>query len=168
MLLERSILSGTPGTAETIMAMRQAVSRGKRLPSILLLVGQLAQGCAHKDRRCWAQQAFDYIRQRVAYVNHPHGVEVVMDADKTLMRGAGDCDQMSVAFNTLVEAMGLRSWFKTIMADGRRPSEWSHVYALVDVPGVGRLAADCAEGGGYLGWEPPGTYTAQMWPGSME
>ena len=150
------------------MAMRRAVSRGKRSPTILTLARSLAAQCAHKDRVCWAQRAYDFVRSHIAYVNHPLGLETVTDPDRLLALGAGDCDQQAVLFNALVESMGLRSWFKTIAANPQRRGEWSHVYSLVEIPGVGVLAADCTQLGASLGWEPTGGYESAVWPGSME
>lgn len=166
-LSEQNIGYGWRGTAQTIEAMRRMVSNGKRNYALHEAVAKLVRTCPHKDRKCWALRIFGFIRDRIAYVNDPVGLESVSDPLRTIERGAGDCDDQAVLFNCLAEIAGMRTHFKTIKANRRQPDEFSHVYSVVEIPNVGSFAADCTRRQESFGWEPMG-YPAQVWPGSME
>ena len=58
----------------------------------------------------------------------------------------GDCDDMVTLFACLAMAVGKRAGFRTVKADGERPNEYSHVFALVQWPGSrGWVPADPTE-----------------------
>jgi hypothetical protein len=161
---------GWHGTAQTIAAMQELVSgiEGKRHVAIHEAARQLAQACpGSKNYLCQAKMIFGFVAGRIKFVRDPYGIETVQSPIRTLQYAAGDCDDFSILFNALTESAGLRTWFKTIKGDPSAPDEFSHVYAVVEIPGIGQVPADCTQAGAELGWEPQG-YPAQLWPGSVE
>lgn len=167
-IAELEVGTGWQGTAETIRWMQELVSRGKRSWTVIDAATQLARSCPFKDRACWAHQVFGFLKSTIKFVGDPHGIELIEHPAIILQRRATDCDGMAIIFNTMVECLGMPSYYKTICSDSRRPTEFSHVYSLVEVPKVGMFAADLSEPRSYLGWEPRHNANFQVWPGSKE
>ena len=165
---ELDIPVGWRGTSATIQAMQKLVSEGKRDYAILEARSMLAGACpGQKDYLCLVQHIYDYIKSTIKFVRDPFAIETVQAPTQTIQLRSGDCDDFSILFNALCEAAGLQTWFKTIAADRTNPSEFSHVYSVVEIPKVGVVPADCTEPEHGLGWEPQG-YRFQLWPGSVE
>lgn len=108
-------------------------------------LGEL-QWLDHWFRRVWP---LDYVRD-------PHQVELVKHPWMTLASRAGDCDDLSVAISSGTGALGAPHMFRTYRADPRRPKEWSHVTALMHVPGHGWVNNDLTIKGAVPGFEPQG------------
>ncbi len=167
-IAEYEIDPGYRGTEQTIRAMQRVVSEDKRKWALLELASGLANSCpGHKQYLCWVKQIHGFIQRTVKYVRDPVGIEQVAAPLVTLQRRAGDCDDQATLFNALCEVLGMRTYFKTIIADPSRPSDFSHVYSVVDVPKVSRIPVDCTQHGQPIGWEPRG-YPGKLWKGSLE
>jgi len=158
------IPSGDAGTAETIEKMRSLVDSGKRSQRVRELAGRLIQSCTKKDYYCYADSIFKFCRDKIQYAYDPHGVEWVESPERILDAGVADCDSVCVLFASLCENLGLPCQYVTVRADKNRPSEFSHVYARVKIPGRGWIAADCTMQHDF-GWEPTG-YPEKTWPAS--
>lgn len=148
-------MTGMAGTQRTINVMERLIKEGTRDATVIDTAQQLVRGVNQKDYFAQAQKLFSFIRNKVQYVRDPVGVEFVKTPLKTLYDRTGDCDDQAVLFSALARAIGFRTRLKAIKSDPRWPSEFSHVYSQVQIPGKGWVTADTIVPGKSLGWEAP-------------
>lgn len=162
------ISGGYRGTQQTIGHMRDAilgipkglkVHEGAHHPEVRFLAQKIVSDVPSKDYVGEAQAIFDFMRKRVRYTLDPRGLEWVQTPRYTLLVvGQGDCDDHSVAACALAVSLGHACALRTVAGDASRPTEFSHVYALIGVRKNGKLlwlAADSTEKGAKLGHDPP-------------
>lgn len=65
-----------------------------------------------------------------------------------------DCDGFTMLACTLLQLLGIKSYIVTIKADPGKPSRWSHVFCVAELPG-GACALDATEHGLFPGWMVP-------------
>lgn len=65
-----------------------------------------------------------------------------------------DCDGFTMIACTLLQILGIKSYIVTVKSDPEKPSRWSHVFAVADLPG-GCCALDATEHGLFPGWMIP-------------
>jgi hypothetical protein len=65
-----------------------------------------------------------------------------------------DCDGFTMLACTLLQILGIKSYIVTVKADPEKPSRWSHVFAVAELPG-GACALDATEHGIFPGWMIP-------------
>jgi len=69
---------------------------------------------------------FRFVRDQIAYVNHPMNLQVVQDCRRTLELRTGDCVSKSVCLATLLAAQGIPSRF--VAQHPNHDQSFSHVY----------------------------------------
>ena len=86
--------------------------------------------CAPKDERCEIDRLWEFVVLNVRYVYDPHEIDFFATAKETLLAGGGDCDDITILFDTLAKAIGFPAGARVIstMDD---PDEWVHIYALI-------------------------------------
>ncbi len=160
-----TIPGGFRGTQATVRKMHSLANRGK----VDLTVQKVADavirksGCRNRDYRCKAEAIYDFVKSYIRFERDPFGVEMVQEPIVTLKRRAGDCDDHSILNASLLAAVGFPYAFKTIKADKSRPEEFSHIYAVVHLPGKGWTGFDTSVDPAYFGWEPPGHHPSRIW-----
>lgn len=165
----REIISGgSAGTAQTIKRMRDLVTQGKRDFRVRTVVGQVIAGCPPKDYECYARSIYHFCRDEIKYAFDPNGVELLEAPYRILESRVADCDSIVMLFAAMCESIGLPVEFVTIKADRSRPSEYSHVYAQVKVPGRGWVAADLTMPDQQFGWVPGPEFPRKSWPSSHD
>lgn len=159
------IPSGFRGTEATIRVMHDFARKGKVDLTIQKIADQVVRksGCKGREYPCKAQALYDFVKSYVRFERDPFGVEMVQEPMVTLKRRAGDCDDHATLVSALFGSLGFPYAIKTIKADLGRPNEFSHVYAIVYVPGRGWMGADTSVDPAYLGWEPPGRHPYKIW-----
>ena len=155
---------GEQGTRATLKVMKNLVLSpwGHRNPEIVWLSRQIADGVspgARKDYRAQAEAVLGFMKSHVDYRLDPSGLEYVPTPWYTLLvSGKEDCDGHATATAALAMALGMRAGFRTVKGDANRPNQWSHVYAMIGLPGRSEtvwLSADSTQEESYLGWDPP-------------
>jgi hypothetical protein len=158
------IPAGYLGTAATIARMKEFVTEYKRNFEIRKLAAKIIQGCPAKDYYCYAKALYEFCRDRIKYVYDPHMVELVESPLKVLEAGIADCDSVCTLLASLNESIGLKTRFRTVKADVKRPDDFSHVYCVVRVPSSrfsasrvnGWIPEDATLPDKQFGWEPKG------------
>ena len=156
------IPAGYLGTAATIARMKEFVTEYKRNFEIRKLAAKIIQGCPAKDYYCYAKALYEFCRDRIKYVYDPHMVELVESPLKVLEAGIADCDSVCTLLASLNESIGLKTRFRTVKADAKRPDDFSHVYCVVRVPASrfsqskinGWIPEDATLPDKKFGWEP--------------
>jgi hypothetical protein len=152
------------GTAATIARMRDFVTEYKRNFEIRKLAAKIIANCPAKDYYCYAKALYEFCRDRIKYVYDPHMVELVESPTKILESGVADCDSVCTLLASLNESIGLKTRFRTVKADVKRPDDFSHVYCVVRVPTSrfststvsGWIPEDATLPDKQFGWEPKG------------
>lgn len=129
-----SQLSGIPegrdGVKATLKAMRQLVLEGRKNPRIIILARRLCNGLPPKDYLGEARLLHAFVRDKIRYVRDPRGVETIVQPDKLLDIGSGDCDDKSVLVASMLEALHHPCRF---LAVGGFPGRFSHVLVQTKV-----------------------------------
>lgn len=160
-----TIPDGFRGTAATIDKMLQLAGKGKVDLTVQKVADMVIKksGAAPRDYLNKAQALYGFVKNYVRFERDPFGVEMLQEPIVTLKRRAGDCDDHTTLVCALFGSIGFPYAIKTIKADMRRPDEFSHVFAVVNIPGKGWVGADTSVDPAYLGWEPPGKFEGKVW-----
>jgi len=109
------------------------------------------QLCEMRDFMCEVNAIWNFVVMNIRYTGDQHGEDTYQTLRATLEAGAGDCDDMTIAFAALLKAVGFEEVIARIISlDGRA---WAHVYPLVLIPKRGWTALDATEKGKLPGWE---------------
>lgn len=158
-------VDGWHGTVRTIRQMQRLVDQGKKDPTVQFTARQIARKHHPKSYLGQARGIFEFVKKYIHYVRDPRDVELIHAPLYTLQARAGDCDDQVILFCSLAEAIGFKCRFKTIKADPKFPTEFSHIYSEIHVPGKGWMPADTIVERAKLGWEAPGRFESRTWGG---
>ena len=81
-------------------------------PRIRQLAASVAKLCEPRDGACQASALLAWVRYWMHFLADP-GHELIQDPIITLRLGVGDCDDLSVLYATIAEAMGLNAAYVT-------------------------------------------------------
>lgn len=164
------ISKGDRGTEQTLNHMRDAVlgklpkldrHEGAHMPDVRFLSQKIVSHVPSKDYVGEARAIYDFMVKHVRYTLDPRSLEWVQTPWWTLLViGQGDCDDHATAIAALSVALGHGAGFRTVKGDPNRPSEWSHVYAIMGVRQDGReiwIPMDTTERNGKFGRDPRGS-----------
>lgn len=119
---------GAMGIMQTLKQMRKYVAAGRVDPRIVESARSIVLMCPGKDTIAEIQTLFQYVRDRIRYVNDVLETETLSPAWYTLHTRSGDCDDKSVLLASLLEAIGIETRFcVTGYDDG---GNFSHVHVL--------------------------------------
>jgi transglutaminase-like putative cysteine protease len=111
---------------------------------------------------CEIKTIYNFFKSYVRYVFDPYQVEMISSPYQTLLRRAGDCDDMAVLLAAAGGSIGFPYRFTTICADPQRPDEASHIWTEVQVKGRW-IPLDLSVKEAYAGWSAPETYQRKYW-----
>ncbi len=107
--------------------------------------------CQARDYRCEVIAIWNFLVMNVRYTQDQFGEDTYQTLRATLEAGAGDCDDFTIAFAALLQAVGFEDVIARIISlDGR---SWAHIYPLVKPPRGAWIALDVTENGKRFGWE---------------
>ncbi|MBN1176010.1 transglutaminase domain-containing protein [Candidatus Woesearchaeota archaeon] len=99
-----------------------------------VLAAEISEGCS--DDECRAVEIFDYVVMNYEYISDPRGVELIQSPHDTLEVGGGDCEDLTILYNSLLENVGIET--KLVLTK-------DHAYSLVcglDVESTNQYVAD--------------------------
>lgn len=120
-----AIPSGKQGVLATLKAMSKMVREGRRSYAVISAATARTRGCSDKDIGCRIRAIHAFVRDAIRYQLDPVDLEMIQTPDKTMERGAGDCDDQAILVASLLEAIGIPSRFVAI---GFEPNVYEHVY----------------------------------------
>lgn len=89
--------------------------------------------CAPRDDGCEIVKIWDFVVQNVHYVYDPNFEDFFATTKYTLDMGGGDCDDFTIVFSNLLEAIGFYTRCRVISVPDD-PDNWVHIYPLVGTP----------------------------------
>lgn len=156
-------------TSYTIKRMNELVNEARVDPYIQNMARGIVRHCPHKDYHCFGDAILQRVKQVIAYVPDPKGIERIQDPWATLLLGTGDCDDYVILINALAASVGFNTGMITVKAQtdpgsGEVLDQWSHVLSALQPPGEQRwYGADGIVPESTFGWEPPNTYEKKIW-----
>ncbi|MCX6596628.1 MAG: hypothetical protein NTV70_09705 [Acidobacteria bacterium] len=158
-------------TATTLQTMAALTREDSTSPTLQRIAAQIAARATTAAEK--ANAVFSWVKSRVRFVTDEALVSGIMDrADEreVLVRPVdllamqdprGDCDDFSMLAASLLLALGVPAFFKTVAA-GRDPHTFSHVYVVALVNGE-LVPLDCSHGPRF-GWEVATPGKSKLWP----
>lgn len=143
------IPSGKAGVLATLKAMSRMVRDGKKSYAVIQAATARTRHCDNKDLACRIHALHAYVRDSIRYQLDPVDVELLQTPDKTIERGAGDCDDQAILLAALLESLGIPSRFVAI---GFAPGVFEHVYTEAKI-GSGWIPLETTERV-EAGWNP--------------
>lgn len=126
-----------PGLDGVLEEMRRLVDEGKGDPVIRTKAFEITGGIPtdprtglpnRRDYQKIADAVYTWMKQNIAYVNDPDGIEWLQTARKTMDQGFGDCDDQSVLAGALLSSIGVPVRFRVVKANPKNKKAFSHVY----------------------------------------
>ena len=84
-----------------------------------------------------ARRLYEYVRDEIAYVHDPAGIEEIQPPETTLKLGGGDCDDKSVLLAAMLKSIGFETCL--FIADTDNDTYPDHVYTGVYMPDAPEL-----------------------------
>lgn len=113
--------------------------------------------CRTEDDECEIIKVWDFVVQNIRYVHDTVNVDVFASLKETLLAGGGDCDDLTIAFGTLLGHLGFTTVGRVISTKDA-PNDWAHIFPLVGVPKANPskwIALDASVHGATPGWIYP-------------
>lgn len=145
--MRRGILpGGDRGITRTLDIMRALASEGSKQLEVrdAAVTALHGYGARAHDHLSQLGAIFNFVRDRVMFVNDMLGVEMLQGPRKTLAAMAGDCDDRATLMVAMARAVGIPADlnFKVIGADPSRPGRFSHVYVTARLRNGKTIALD--------------------------
>lgn len=147
------IPDGVAGVDVTLNLMASIVRQYRRTPRIRTLAMEIVQPLPGKNWLAEIGAVFDWVRRNIRYTQDVNGVETLQTPDWTLNLGAGDCDDMTMLLQSLLESIGYPTRF---VACGRHAGNYDHVFTQVRLPDSSRLISLDPTEPHPMGWAPQG------------
>lgn len=107
--------------------------------------------CAQRDYACEVTAIWNFGVLNVRYTQDQDGEDTYVAVRGTLEAGAGDCDDFTILFASLLKGIGFENVVARVVSV--RGDTWDHIYPLVQLPDGRWIAMDATEHGHHLGWE---------------
>jgi hypothetical protein len=111
--------------------------------------------CATQDDACEIEKIWDFIVLNLRYVYDTVSIDVFSTLRESLVTGGADCDDMTIAFATLLGSIGFHVVARVISLPDD-PKAWAHIYPMVGLPKDNPdkwLPLDASVKGATPGWE---------------
>lgn len=100
------IPDGVAGIRATLRTMHRVTKSYKTHPLIRELALQIVRNVPEHSAYAEARAVLKFVQNSIRYVNDIAGVETIQTPDQTLRIGQGDCDDKSILFGSLMQAIG--------------------------------------------------------------
>lgn len=143
------------GTIEgRIERIKKLIVAGKRHPDVQRIAANcLNRRCGgkwcipEKDFKKEVKAIFAEVRKRSRYMSDPNGVDTFRHPRHTLRSveeggfGGGDCDDLSIALASLLEAAGYETKLRVVSVKPDPNRAWSHILVMVGLPPRSKVKA---------------------------
>jgi len=113
---------------ERVKAMAEEAAQ---TPQVRRIASEIAGALSETSYEKLVMALGEWVKENVAYVRERKGVDFFQPASYTLLRGAGDCEDMTILIGGMAKALGFPVKFRVSSPDG---VNWRHIYPLVGVP----------------------------------
>lgn len=128
----QAIPDGVAGIRETLKIMALVTKKYKSAPAIRELALRLVANCPEKKWALEAACVLSFVQKKIRYTRDISGVETIQTPIQTLRIGQGDCDDKSILYASLLNAIGHPTRF---VAVGSVKGRYSHVLVQTKIAG---------------------------------
>ncbi len=159
------LLSGEPGTAQTIELMRKLIDEAVADPQFVRFAIDLVRGVPAYDDLGEAHSIYKWVQASIRFTKDPVTKEKLYPPQELLKIRAGDCDDISMLMAALLVALGYPARLITLAANPSSPNDFSHVYVEGEIPpGSGFwVPMDAARSDAEFGVAPPSYSRKRAW-----
>lgn len=150
------IPSGVSGTRATLKTMARLVKQYRTDPTIRNCAADMVQHLPGMSFYSEAKTLFEFVRNRVRYLQDVNDVETIQAPDVTLQLRRGDCDDQVTLLGALLESIGHPVRF--IAIGYTYPSEFEHVFLETRIGDVWE-GCDTTVPEAAFGWKPEPPFT---------
>jgi hypothetical protein len=115
---------GMAHVSSTVAKMAELAQKGSHSYPIRNLATRITRNVPSKAPTAELRALYEWVRDNIRYRKDPVGLEWVQSPERTVMEGAGDCDDMSTLLGALAGSLGHPYVFRTV---GSAPDSQSHV-----------------------------------------
>lgn len=159
------LLSGEPGTKQTIDLMRHLIDEAVADANFVRFAVDLVRNVPAYNDLGEAQTIYKWVQGHVRFTKDPVTKEKLYPPQELLKIRAGDCDDISMLMAALLIAIGYPARLITLAANPASPDEFSHVYVEGEIPpgSGGWLPMDAARADAEFGVAPPSYSRKRAW-----
>jgi hypothetical protein len=159
------LLSGEPGTKQTIDLMRQLIDEAVADQNFVRFAVDLVRGVPAYDDLSEAHAVYTWVQGHIRFTKDPVTKEKLYPPQELLKIRAGDCDDISMLMAALLIAIGYPARLITLAANPASPNDFSHVYVEGEIPpGSGWwVPMDAARSDAEFGVAPPTYSRKRAW-----
>ena len=161
---------GADGNEQTLRYASQWVREDSSDPKLLAFAESLVSNVAADDAAGRVRALFEFVRDRIRYVEDAPGVERIADAWRTIEKREGDCVDKSILLSSLLGCLGYISLFIVQSWDGDLSNGYDHVHVQVLMPDGSSWELDPTNEHAWFGWQAPdrGRASFEIWSPSMQ
>jgi len=74
------------------------------------LASSITRGCLSGDKECQLNKIYDYVTENYEYYLDPRSNEFIQNPSETLMVNGGDCEDLTILMNSLLENLGFKTY----------------------------------------------------------
>jgi len=154
---------GDRAIRKTILHMRALVAgpEGVGHPEVRVAALEAVRGSVKNLNEI--DYVLDWVKKHIEF--RGENAETLQSPVVTLQLGAGDCDDHSTLIAALLRSLGYNVQFKTVATSVSDPTQFSHVYAIVqDKRTAEWKALDSTVPRSFAGWEPEMFFRQKTYP----
>jgi Transglutaminase-like superfamily len=144
--------SGDGAIRKTVKWMKKVVEgpEGVGSPIVRATALQAVRGSSKGGE---IEAVYQWVKQNIEFRGEAE--ETLQTPQVTIQMGAGDCDDHSALMAALLKSLGYEVQIKTVAVASAEPTEFSHVYVIVQDKQSGQwIPLDTTVKQAYPGWEP--------------
>jgi transglutaminase-like putative cysteine protease len=159
------LLSGEPGTKQTIDLMRQLIDEAVADQKFVRFAVDLVRNVPAYNDLGEALAVYKWVQSSIRFTKDPVTKEKLYPPQELLKIRAGDCDDISMLMAALLIAIGYPARLITLAANPASPDDFSHVYVEGEVPpgSGGWIPMDAARSDAAFGVAPPTYSRKRAW-----
>jgi Transglutaminase-like superfamily len=159
------LLSGEPGTKQTVDLMRQLIDEAVADASFVRFAVDLIRNVPAYNDLAEAHAIYKWVQGHIRFTKDPVTKEKLYPPQELLKIRAGDCDDISMLMAALLIADGYPARLITLAANPASPNDFSHVYVEAEVPPGSNawVPMDAARADAEFGVAPPTYSRKRAW-----
>lgn len=159
------LLSGEPGTAQTIGLMRELIDEAVADQNFVRFAVDLVRNVPAYNDLGEAHAVYTWVQGHIRFTKDPVTKEKLYPPQELLKIRAGDCDDISMLMAALLIALGYPARLITLAANPASPNDFSHVYVEGEVPpgSSNWIPMDAARVDAEFGVAPPTYSRKRAW-----
>jgi len=130
-LFSKVVFGGGWELEKKVKRVKELIDEASRSPQVKRIAVNLANTFGNTTPDEFVIALGEWVKDNIRYVKEKRGADFFQPADYTLMRGAGDCEDMTILIGGIAKVLGYPVICRVSSPNG---TDWKHIYPLVGVP----------------------------------